>query len=266
MGDFFPGGRKYLIDHRHVGGMNEVHARIAELFQLRRQTAQTVQVMDVHPATAEGIWHPCSTGIDQHLGLQKQGFQAFWGPLEANRPRRITAFSATATHVRHPLRSRGNGIGVTNTLGRFQRGIDAHTANGHAGLALKEFKQDVHLDYLLRCLHFRQDDAIQLWTSNGFQVLAGQSRLQAVHPHKQGVRLNGLETGLTGEDLEAVTCPQLYGVILPKVQAPQDVVEVDILLKFFERKAGMAVGSVGIKPSLETGPVYASRPCHCHGF
>jgi citrate lyase subunit beta/citryl-CoA lyase len=57
---------------------------------------------------------------------------------------------------------------------------------------------------------------------------------------------------LTGEDLEAVTCPQLYGVILPKVQAPQDVVEVDILLKFFERKAGMPVGSVCIDPSLET--------------
>jgi citrate lyase subunit beta/citryl-CoA lyase len=66
------------------------------------------------------------------------------------------------------------------------------------------------------------------------------------------VRVNRLETGLTGEDLEAITCPHLYGVILPKVQAPEDVVEVDILLKFFERKAGMAVGSVGIDPSLET--------------
>jgi citrate lyase subunit beta/citryl-CoA lyase len=66
------------------------------------------------------------------------------------------------------------------------------------------------------------------------------------------VRVNRLETGLTGEDLEAVTCPQLYGVILPKVQAPQDVVEVDILLKFFERKAGMALGSVCIDPALET--------------
>jgi citrate lyase subunit beta / citryl-CoA lyase len=70
--------------------------------------------------------------------------------------------------------------------------------------------------------------------------------------HTLFVRLNRLETGLTGEDLEAVTCPQLYGVILPKVQAPQEVVEVDILLKFFERKAGMAVGSVCIDPSLET--------------
>jgi citrate lyase subunit beta/citryl-CoA lyase len=66
------------------------------------------------------------------------------------------------------------------------------------------------------------------------------------------VRVNRLETGLTGEDLEAITCPYLYGVLLPKVQVPSDVVEVDILLKFFEHKAGMPTGSVCIDPSLET--------------
>jgi citrate lyase subunit beta/citryl-CoA lyase len=66
------------------------------------------------------------------------------------------------------------------------------------------------------------------------------------------VRVNRLETGLTGEDLEAVTCPHLYGVILPKVQVPGDVVEVDVLLKFFERKAGMETGSICIDPALET--------------
>ncbi|MDZ7378372.1 MAG: CoA ester lyase [candidate division KSB1 bacterium] len=66
------------------------------------------------------------------------------------------------------------------------------------------------------------------------------------------VRVNSLATGLTGEDLEAVTCPALYGVVLPKVQGPADVVEVDVLLKFFERKAGMAVGAICINPALET--------------
>jgi hypothetical protein len=72
--------------------------------------------------------------------------------LEANRPRRIAAFPATAAHMGYPLGSHGNGISVSDTLGRFQGGIDAHTADGHAGLALKEFKQDVNLDYILRCL------------------------------------------------------------------------------------------------------------------
>ena len=66
------------------------------------------------------------------------------------------------------------------------------------------------------------------------------------------VRVNSLETGLTGMDLEAVTCPNLYCVLLPKVQGPEDVVEVDHLLSFFERKASMEVGQVLIDPGLET--------------
>ena len=66
------------------------------------------------------------------------------------------------------------------------------------------------------------------------------------------VRGNRLETGLTSGDLEAVTCPQLYCVLLPKVESPADVVEVDNLLSHFERKVGMEVGSIYIDPGMET--------------
>ena len=66
------------------------------------------------------------------------------------------------------------------------------------------------------------------------------------------VRVNRLETGLTGEDLEAVTGPHLYCVALPKVQSPADVVEVDNLLTHFERREGMEVGTIVIDPALET--------------
>ena len=66
------------------------------------------------------------------------------------------------------------------------------------------------------------------------------------------VRVNRLETGLTGGDLEAVTCPQLYCVLLPKVESPADVIEVDNLLSHFERKAGMEAGSIYIDPGMET--------------
>ena len=66
------------------------------------------------------------------------------------------------------------------------------------------------------------------------------------------VRVNRLETGLTGNDLEAVTCPHLYAVMLPKVEAPEEVTEVDVLLKFFEGRAGMQEGKVLIDPALET--------------
>lgn len=70
--------------------------------------------------------------------------------------------------------------------------------------------------------------------------------------HTLFVRVNRLETGLTGLDLEAITCPYLYGVLLPKVQYPRDVIEVDILLKFFEQKNGMSAGTVCLDPALET--------------
>ena len=66
------------------------------------------------------------------------------------------------------------------------------------------------------------------------------------------VRVNRLETGLTGEDLEAVTCPSLYAVMLPKVQAPEDVAEVDVLLRYLEQRAGMDPGKIFIDPALET--------------
>ena len=66
------------------------------------------------------------------------------------------------------------------------------------------------------------------------------------------VRVNRLETGMTGFDLEAVTRPGLYGILLPKVETPADVVEADVLLRYFERKAGMELNTVCIDPGLET--------------
>lgn len=65
-------------------------------------------------------------------------------------------------------------------------------------------------------------------------------------------RVNPLESGITGYDLEAIAGPNLYGITLPKVQSAADVVEVDVLLRFFERKAGMDIGSIFIDPGLET--------------
>lgn len=70
--------------------------------------------------------------------------------------------------------------------------------------------------------------------------------------HTLIVRVNRLETGLAGEDLEAITCPHIYAVMLPKVQAPEEVFEVDVLLRHFERRAGMEAGKIFIDPALET--------------
>lgn len=66
------------------------------------------------------------------------------------------------------------------------------------------------------------------------------------------VRVNDFETGLTWADLDAVVCPELYCVMLPKVTGPEDVKRCDTILEFLERQRGIEVGGVLIDPVLET--------------
>jgi citrate lyase subunit beta/citryl-CoA lyase len=76
------------------------------------------------------------------------------------------------------------------------------------------------------------------------------------HLHGRGplltVRINALDTGLAGDDLEAILCPGLSAIVAPKVETPHDIVALDALLTQGERRAGMAVGQVEIFPTLET--------------
>lgn len=52
------------------------------------------------------------------------------------------------------------------------------------------------------------------------------------------VRVNGLATGETGADLEAVVRAGLDGIFAPKVEDPVDVVRFETLLDWFERRNG----------------------------
>jgi citrate lyase subunit beta/citryl-CoA lyase len=66
------------------------------------------------------------------------------------------------------------------------------------------------------------------------------------------VRVNALETGLTGGDLEAIVCADLDGVKLPKVETADDLLEVDRLLSDLEAERGLEVGQIDLIPSIET--------------
>ncbi len=76
------------------------------------------------------------------------------------------------------------------------------------------------------------------------------------HLHDRGplltVRINALDTGLAGDDLEAILCPGLSAIVAPKVETPHDVIVLDTLLTQGERRAGMVGGQVEIFPTLET--------------
>lgn len=53
-------------------------------------------------------------------------------------------------------------------------------------------------------------------------------------------------------DLEAIVCPNLYGVMLPKVESAADIEKVDYLLTLFEARAGVEPGKICILPLPES--------------
>lgn len=54
------------------------------------------------------------------------------------------------------------------------------------------------------------------------------------------VRVNSLDTRLTGADLEAVVVPGLTGVFVPKISAATDVLRMDALVDHFEIRNGVS--------------------------
>lgn len=67
-----------------------------------------------------------------------------------------------------------------------------------------------------------------------------------------GVRVNALPTGLTFDDLEAAVRPGLDLIVLPKVEASEDLRLVDAHMARLEERAGLSPGAVGLVPIVET--------------
>ncbi len=74
--------------------------------------------------------------------------------------------------------------------------------------------------------------------------------------HQRGmpivVRVNGLNTGLTGEDIEAVVTAGLVGIAIPKLEFPEEILKIDAWIEFFEKKAGLPPNTVEIVAIPET--------------
>ncbi len=91
------------------------------------------------------------------------------------------------------------------------------------------------------------------------EIVAASIRTLARSSRRVGVyvRLNALETGLTGDDLEKVAIDGLDGVLLPKNYGPRDIIACDALITHFERKNGVPAGRIEIVVSLETAQAYS---------
>jgi citrate lyase subunit beta/citryl-CoA lyase len=60
------------------------------------------------------------------------------------------------------------------------------------------------------------------------------------------VRVNSLTTAYCNEDLEAVVCKNLTGIMLPKVESPKDILDIDKLLTDLEKKTALSSGSLEV--------------------
>jgi citrate lyase subunit beta/citryl-CoA lyase len=65
-------------------------------------------------------------------------------------------------------------------------------------------------------------------------------------------RPNALATGRCAADLDAVVCPSLQAILLPKVESPAELAEVDALLEKLEVREGMPGGTIRVLPLIET--------------
>lgn len=80
------------------------------------------------------------------------------------------------------------------------------------------------------------------------QLLGGRA---AAYP-KAYVRINALSTPFAYDDLREVVCAGLDGLVVPKVEAPEQVATVDWLVCQLERERGIPSGSIDIVPIIET--------------
>jgi citrate lyase subunit beta/citryl-CoA lyase len=72
------------------------------------------------------------------------------------------------------------------------------------------------------------------------------------------VRVNELGGGRLEADLEAICRTGLHAVCLPKVRGARDIEQADRLLAYEEGRNGLALGSIGIVPLLETAEAIAA--------
>jgi citrate lyase subunit beta/citryl-CoA lyase len=66
------------------------------------------------------------------------------------------------------------------------------------------------------------------------------------------VRVNGAHTDLLAGDVDAVVCPELDCLMVPKVESVETLAEVDRLLASLEAERGIEPGAIRLLPIVET--------------
>lgn len=67
------------------------------------------------------------------------------------------------------------------------------------------------------------------------------------------VRVNAADTQWCFRDLDGVIGSWLDGIVIPKIERPEDLVLVDWMMAQFERERGLPIGGIDLMPIIETG-------------
>jgi citrate lyase subunit beta/citryl-CoA lyase len=81
-----------------------------------------------------------------------------------------------------------------------------------------------------------------------------KAALKSLHAQGQtcNVRVNGFATGLTLDDLEAVICPEISNIAMPKVETVDDMKALDTLLTHLEQRHNIEPGTIKTSLGIET--------------
>jgi citrate lyase subunit beta/citryl-CoA lyase len=97
------------------------------------------------------------------------------------------------------------------------------------------------------------EDAVPARQKASARALAGRWIPQLARRNRPVfVRLNGLASGHTRDDVFAITGKQLAGIVLPKTESAQDLRDVDVLLREAELAAGVRPGDVRTMALIES--------------
>lgn len=106
------------------------------------------------------------------------------------------------------------------------------------------------------------EDAVAVSEKPGTRALVVEA-LQKPRECLGYVRVNAIDTPFCFEDVQAVVQPGVDGIILPKVETAAQLQCIDWLMTQFERRRGLAGGSIDLLPIIETGRGVAGIEAIC---
>jgi citrate lyase subunit beta/citryl-CoA lyase len=97
------------------------------------------------------------------------------------------------------------------------------------------------------------EDAVPLRQKAAARILARRwiPKLASAR-HRVFVRVNSIASGMTRDDLMSAVGKGLAGIVLPKTESPQDLRDLDVLLREAEMQHGVRPGDIRTIPLIES--------------